>query len=493
MNHIMKTNLSFLPALLGLLAIAAAFTPTPAGAENVVPPPHEAFIGVLRKTPSGEFHLEIDESAGKPQTYAIDAAGAILIDDQITGQAAQRGNILVKAIGRQEQGILHVTGIEEYQEFVGWLSTRKHHNAGHQPNQLNQEALKTEASAAPEFGLETGDGDRATTFYAFDAAGQKEAAALVKSVPEAGGGLHVLVNGAVRDETIQVSRILRERSFTGYIVTNSFIAEDRPLKDVTRDYLLDSGHATSGYGYVVNSCGGYEYFPFYHDGQARIRELVTRSTKADHIKFIVQGFDFWRGRTTRITSAAEDLSAEAPAVETTVHGLISTRSFYLQNRLQFSKSPFSITRDSLLTPASAAAGYGIAYKPCCRFGFYRTDDAGHAQLASLVKNSTTPANIKVIAKGTLDLDFFKLISVEEDTGAGPAASYSLKGRVVNVLTEESSLLIKHEAIPGFMAAMTMSFRVEPKILKIAKKGQTVTATLRVKNDDYWLEEVQLQP
>jgi Cu/Ag efflux protein CusF len=44
-----------------------------------------------------------------------------------------------------------------------------------------------------------------------------------------------------------------------------------------------------------------------------------------------------------------------------------------------------------------------------------------------------------------------------------------------------------------MAAMTMSFRVEPKILKTAKKGQTVTATLRVKNDDYWLEEVQLQP
>jgi Cu/Ag efflux protein CusF len=305
--------------------------------------------------------------------------------------------------------------------------------------------------------------------------------------------LPILVNGALHDGVIRVSRLLRERSSNGTIVTNSFIAEDRPLKDITRGYLLDSAHAATGYGYVVNSCGGYEYFPFDRKGQDRIRELVTRSSKADRIKFVIKGFDFWRGRTTKVTSAKEDLAPEAAPAETTVNGLVVSRSFYLQNKLQFSKLPFNLTRDSLLAPASVASGYGIAYKPCCRFGFYRTDDAGRAQLASLVKNSTSADNIKVIAKGVLDLDFIKITSVEEDTSAGPAASYPLKGQIVDLVSAESSLLIKHEAIPGFMAAMTMSFRVEPKVLQTAKKGQNVTATLRVKNDDFWLEDVKFLP
>jgi hypothetical protein len=62
----------------------------------------------------------------------------------------------------------------------------------------------------------------------------------------------------------------------------------------------------------------------------------------------------------------------------------------------------------LLAHDNAATGYGIVYKPCCRFGFYRTDVAGQAQMTSLVKNSTANANINVIAKGVLDLDFIKL-------------------------------------------------------------------------------------
>jgi Cu/Ag efflux protein CusF len=206
----------------------------------------------------------------------------------------------------------------------------------------------------------------------------------------------------------------------------------------------------------------------------------------------VKGFDFWRDRTTKVTEAREDVTPDAP-VEATVNGLVSTRNYYLQNRLQLSHSPGTISRDFLLAPANAATGYGIVYKPCCRFGFYRTDEAGRALLANLVKNSATASNIKVIAKGVLDLDFIKLTSVEEDTGAGPAASYPLKGRIVNVLPDESSLLIKHEAIPGFMAAMTMSFRVDPKVLQTAKKGQAITATLRVKNDDFWLEDVKFLP
>jgi hypothetical protein len=252
---------SLISLLLLLAAGSSSLLSSPNAAEDSAPPAHETFIGILDKASTGDFRLQVEQPDGKSLTYPIDAAGAVLIGDQLAAQTKPGTVVLVKAAGRLEQGVLHVTTIEDFHELVGWLSTRDHHAAGHDPRSLTQDALKPDVKVGSEYGLAAPGAGGGFGFYIFDAKGQASAAALVKNVAEA-GGLQLLVNGALRDDSIQVARILRERSFTGYVVTASFVAEDRPLKDLTREYLLDSGHASTGYGYFVNSCGGYEYFPF---------------------------------------------------------------------------------------------------------------------------------------------------------------------------------------------------------------------------------------
>lgn len=56
----------------------------------------------------------------------------------------------------------------------------------------------------------------------------------------------------------------------------------------------------------------------------------------------------------------------------------------------------------------------------------------------------------------------------------PADVPKLTGVIQDVLPDRSSLVIKHEAIPGMMGAMTMAFRVDAATLQAAQKGQAIT-------------------
>lgn len=68
--------------------------------------------------------------------------------------------------------------------------------------------------------------------------------------------------------------------------------------------------------------------------------------------------------------------------------------------------------------------------------------------------------------------------------------FPLKGVITAVYAEKGTLLIKHEEIPGLMKAMTMAFRAEDSVLKTVKQGQAITATVIVREDDFWLENVK---
>lgn len=71
-----------------------------------------------------------------------------------------------------------------------------------------------------------------------------------------------------------------------------------------------------------------------------------------------------------------------------------------------------------------------------------------------------------------------------------AARHPVRGVVVDVRPEQSALLVKHEAIPGYMRAMTMLFKVDASTLEFAKKGQPITATLVEREDAFYLEDVK---
>jgi len=64
----------------------------------------------------------------------------------------------------------------------------------------------------------------------------------------------------------------------------------------------------------------------------------------------------------------------------------------------------------------------------------------------------------------------------------PARQYVLQGQILEVHADRMSLTIRHEAIPGLMAAMTMTFPVtERRLLDGRAPGELVTATLEVQD------------
>jgi protein SCO1/2 len=73
-----------------------------------------------------------------------------------------------------------------------------------------------------------------------------------------------------------------------------------------------------------------------------------------------------------------------------------------------------------------------------------------------------------------------------------AKRYSLKGKVVSVDKQSRMVNVDAEAIPGFMEAMTMPYKVKSESdLEQLSPGDSVTADLIVHADEYWLENVRV--
>ena len=69
--------------------------------------------------------------------------------------------------------------------------------------------------------------------------------------------------------------------------------------------------------------------------------------------------------------------------------------------------------------------------------------------------------------------------------------YALKGKIVSRDAGEQSVRVNHEAIPGFMEAMTMDYPVRgTTVQQLPADGAPITATLHVHDDKYWLSDVK---
>ena len=68
--------------------------------------------------------------------------------------------------------------------------------------------------------------------------------------------------------------------------------------------------------------------------------------------------------------------------------------------------------------------------------------------------------------------------------------YELKGKIVSVDKRGGTITVAHEAVPGFMEAMTMPFRFAPKdqwAIDAAAAGGAIAASLVVAGERSWLE------
>ena len=73
-----------------------------------------------------------------------------------------------------------------------------------------------------------------------------------------------------------------------------------------------------------------------------------------------------------------------------------------------------------------------------------------------------------------------------------ASRYAMRGQLVAVQLDTGQVLLKHDAIPGYMDAMTMLFRVADRAaIRDRRAGDLVTATLVVESDASYLEDMLL--
>jgi protein SCO1/2 len=78
---------------------------------------------------------------------------------------------------------------------------------------------------------------------------------------------------------------------------------------------------------------------------------------------------------------------------------------------------------------------------------------------------------------------------DKGTGAGKRV-FDVKGLVISLKPEEKSVEIKHEAIPGYMQAMTMSFDVKnTNELSGLEAGDAVSFRLTVTDTNGWIDRV----
>jgi protein SCO1 len=71
--------------------------------------------------------------------------------------------------------------------------------------------------------------------------------------------------------------------------------------------------------------------------------------------------------------------------------------------------------------------------------------------------------------------------------------FKLRGVVVSVDRPNMQIVVKHEAIPGFMQAMTMGYPVEDETaLKKLAPGDQITARVVVGAQGMWLDNIVIQ-
>src|SRR5438034_6701454 len=69
--------------------------------------------------------------------------------------------------------------------------------------------------------------------------------------------------------------------------------------------------------------------------------------------------------------------------------------------------------------------------------------------------------------------------------------FEVKGQIRGIETDENTIHIAHEDIPGFMPAMTMPFTMrDPALLRGLAAGDAVKFQLVVTRDDSWITRIE---
>lgn len=80
------------------------------------------------------------------------------------------------------------------------------------------------------------------------------------------------------------------------------------------------------------------------------------------------------------------------------------------------------------------------------------------------------------------------------SGGDEPKTYTVRGQVTKVLDEGKSLVVNHEAVPGYMGAMQMSLTVaDPAQARDLKSGDKVRFTLHVPERGVYIDAIERLP
>lgn len=223
-------------------------------------------------------------------------------------------------------------------------------------------------------------------------------------------GNTIKLNNIIEDTAAEAEEPVDEE-ISGVVATRSYFKgseyqELRAPGTITKDFLLDSNNAASGYGIIYRTCCRYGYLRFDENGTKLIKDIINKSNSTSNIGVIVQGIR--DEDTIYVTSIIE-------ANEQTYSGILAKTD---------------------------ADGYGINVKQeDGTYKFYKFDtkgshyyDSGQVQakdfLSELKKDSTT-----VDVKGTLDGNTLIVSSITENLSITQASSESTKETLYGILID----------------------------------------------------------
>ncbi|MEW5982854.1 MAG: SCO family protein [Acidobacteriota bacterium] len=92
----------------------------------------------------------------------------------------------------------------------------------------------------------------------------------------------------------------------------------------------------------------------------------------------------------------------------------------------------------------------------------------------------------------LILDILIVSAAACSSGPPPSVrEYPLTGQILSIKADRTEVTIRHDDVPGFMAAMTMPFAIkEPKLLEGLQPGDLVRATLVITDEESYLSTVE---
>jgi protein SCO1/2 len=111
-----------------------------------------------------------------------------------------------------------------------------------------------------------------------------------------------------------------------------------------------------------------------------------------------------------------------------------------------------------------------------------------------MQGMTSPLNRIAIACLAVVLGLTGCAAPKAQEAAKPAAptkEFQMRGEVTGLDAGGHVATIKHEAIAGFMGAMTMGYPVKDttEFSKLAV-GESITATVYQNGDDFWIGNIQ---